>query len=220
MRLSTVSMVVCVGFGGCFGGSPPIRYFALEPAAPTQVVATPYPFTLLVQRFETALVYDRREIVFRPAQHEVRVYDYRHWVARPGRMVAAAVAAHIDTLGLFEAVTTRSTERTAQYVLRGEVTTLDELDLVETKMGEGPSKLWRARLGLKLEVSVIDTQAVIWRHHFEVERQVEHNDPRAVVATLVAIFEDELERALIDLDQTLATHTKTAPRISPTSATP
>lgn len=223
MRFLTIWVVLSLGLGACFGGSPQPRYFALEPAAPERVAAAPYPFTLLVRRFDTALAYDRREIVYRPRDNEVRFYDYRLWIAKPGHMLGEVVAAHIDALGLFEAVTTRSTERLAHYELRGEVMTIDELDQVGVGSGESegkPAKLWRARLGLRLELSAIDTQAVIWRHDFEVERTVAKNDLREVVATLVTILEDELKRAMVDLDRTFAQHTGTAPRVTSTSSVP
>ncbi len=217
MRSRIAIIIAGLGLTACFGGSPQPRYFALEPTAPQRLAVAPYPFTLLVRRFDTALAYDRREIVYRPRDNEVRFYEYRLWIAKPGHMLGEVVASHIDALGLFEAVTMRSTERPAQYELRGEVMAIDELDeleLVGVGESEGkPTKLWKARLGLKLEVSAMDTQAVVWRHDFQVERTVAKNDPREVVATMVTILEDELKRAMVDLDRTFAQLTGTAPRV-------
>lgn len=221
--LAGVCLVACLGLARCFGGSPQPRYFALEPEPPAHAAGTPYPFTLLVRRFDTALAYDRVEIVYRPRPHEVRFYEYRLWIAKPGRMLSEVVAAHIDALGLFDAVTMRSTEQPAQYELRGEELAIDELDssAVEPAPEGRGAEFWKARLAMKLVMSSLDTGKVVWEHEFDAVRDVERRDPRAVVAALAGILEDELGRAMRGLDRAFAGLTGTLPRLgAPATATP
>jgi len=216
-RLGLVAGLAISGsLAGCFGSSPEPRYYAFEPATPARLPGVPYPFTLLVRRFDTALAYDRTELVYRPHEHELRFYPYRLWVARPGRMLSEVVANHLDALGLFEAVTPRPTERPAEYELRGEVLAIDELDPIDVP--EGVKKTWQARLSLKLAVSSTMSGAVVWQHAFETVRDVARHDPRAVVEALAAILDDELGRIAADLDRTFARLTGTAPHLAPPMA--
>ena len=221
----TACCVLALGLAGCFGGSPQPRYYALEPEAPARAPGGAYPFTLLVRRFETALAYDRSEIVYRPSEHELRFYEYRLWIAKPGRMLSEVIATHLDALGLFQAVTTRSTERPAHYELRGEVLAIDEIDRMG-KTGvagerEQATQQWKARLAMKLALSSLDSGEVVWAHAFETVRDVDRHDPHAVIEVLAAILDDELARMTAELDRTFARITGTPPRLEPAvTATP
>lgn len=177
-------LVLVTLLGGCFGSTPQPVHYTLEPLATRPLSPRPLPMTLLVHRFDAALAIDRVELVYRPRGHELRTYDLHRWVARPGPMVGEAVARHLEAARLFSAVTTRPTEGPADFELRGVVLALEELS-------HGP---WRARLAIKVTMTEMDTGQVVWEHAFDVVRAVAHERPDAVVATLVLLFGDELER--------------------------
>lgn len=183
--LASLSIVL----GACFGSTPQPVQYTLEPLVTRRSESRPEPLTLLVHRFDAALAIDRVELVYRPRGHELRYYDLHRWVARPGRMVGEAIARHLDEARLFAAVTSRPTEGPADFELRGVVLALEELS-------HGP---WRARLAIKMTMSEIETGAVVWEHAFDVVRAVSPERPDAVVATLVEVFGDELERMTVSL---------------------
>jgi ABC-type uncharacterized transport system auxiliary subunit len=178
------SLLLITLLGGCFGSTPQPVQYTLEPNVTPAADYRPRPLTLLVHRFDTALAIDRVELVYRPKGHELRTYDLHRWVARPGRMVSEAIARHLEQARLFATVTSRPTEGRADLELRGVVLALEELS-------QGP---WRARLAVEMTLTEIDTGRVVWEHGFDVVRAVAPERADAVVATLVAIFGDELAR--------------------------
>jgi ABC-type uncharacterized transport system auxiliary subunit len=178
-----LALIALIG-GGCFGSTPQPVNYSLEPPATRPLESRPQPTTLLVHRFDAALAVDRVELVYRPKGHELRYYALHRWVARPGRMVGEAIVRHLDEAHLFSTVTSRQTEGRADFELRGVVLAMEELS-------DGP---WQARLAIRMTMSEIDTGKVVWEHGCDVVRAVAHERPDAVVATLVALFGDELER--------------------------
>jgi ABC-type uncharacterized transport system auxiliary subunit len=188
------------------------------------VATAAYPFTLYVRRFDSAIAYDRPEIVYRADEHELRYYQYRLWIAKPGRMVGEQVAKHLEAIGLFEAVTLRPTERVAHFELGGVVLSIDVLDpgadgetSAEASAEDRAEQPWRARLAMRLMLTSSDSGEIIWKHTFVATRDVARHDPRAVVATLTAILDEQLAQLGDELDHVFARITATRPRLVATA---
>lgn len=221
-HILALALVACAPFGACLGASIEPHYYMISGANPEPVVnatqrvaptiadvadtgaraaaaATPWPLSLVVARFETQFVYDRLELVYRPAPHELRFDAYRLWAARPGRMLSDAVADHLRATGRFAAVSTHP-PLAADFELRGLVERLEEVDHDKTH--------WTARLAMRFELVALPGDQVVWRHAFDTERALAAPRPGDVVTTLDAILADELARLSAGLDQYLATRTQ------------
>lgn len=179
----------------CFGTSQEPVYYQLEGSgavAPRTRTAS----TLVVTRFDVRAPYDRPELVYRQKGRELRFYPFDLWASKPGRMMAEAVTEHLRTAGLFADVSMRTTVGNADYELRGEVVTVEELDVGERD--------WRAHLAMRFELVSLATNEVVMRHAFDSERPVAERKVSAVAEALDAILGAELGTLTTQLDEQLA----------------
>ncbi len=179
--LTMVSMVLLTG---CFGSSPQLVYYALEGDAKVTPTHPRSPAKLVVTRFEVRAQYDRPELMYRKNERELRFYPFDLWASKPGRMMAEAVTQHLRKAGLFTAVAMQTVTGGADYELRGEVITLEELDLGERD--------WRAHLAMRFELVRLDDGAVVMRYAFDEQRPVPERKVAAVADKLDEILGDEL----------------------------
>ena len=179
-----LTMVSSLVLTGCFGTSPQPVYYALEGDAAKVVPHTRTEAKLVVTRFDVRAQYDRPELVYRKNERELRFYPFDLWASKPGRMMAEAVTQHLRKAGLFTAVAMQTVTGGADYELRGEVITLEELDLGERD--------WRAHLAMRFELVRLDDGAVVMRYAVDEQRPVPERKVAAVADKLDEILGDEL----------------------------
>jgi len=179
----------------CFGTSQEPVYYALEGTGPVPP-RTRTAATLVVTRFEVHAPYDRPELVYRQKGRELRFYPFDLWASKPGRMMAEAATGHLRAAGLFANVSMRSTAGLADYELRGEVVTVEELDVGERD--------WRAHLAMRFELVSLATGEVVLRHAFDSERPVAVRTVSAVAQALDEILGAELTNLTTLLAEQLA----------------
>ena len=179
-----LTMVSSLVLTGCFGTSQQPVYYALEGDAAKVVPHTRTEAKLVVTRFDVRAQYDRPELVYRKNERELRFYPFDLWASKPGRMMAEAVTAHVRQAGLFATVTMQTMAGDADYELRGEVLTLEELDLGERD--------WHAHLAMRFELVRLSDEEVVMRHAFDETRPVPERKVAAVADKLDEILGQEL----------------------------
>ncbi|MCA9519220.1 MAG: membrane integrity-associated transporter subunit PqiC, partial [Myxococcales bacterium] len=123
----------------------------------------------------------------------LRFYPYHLWAAPPGRMLSETVASHLQRARV---VGFGSRDAAADYELLGQVTALEEKDVTEED--------WRAHLAMRFQLVETRTGRVVWEHAFDEEKKVAERKPRAVVAAMDAILDEQLEGLTAALDGYLA----------------
>lgn len=180
----------------CFGTSQQPVYYALEGTGEVTPRAVKWPHSLVVTRFTVRAPYDRPELVYRKAGRELRFYPFDLWAGKPGRMMAEAVTEHLRSAGIFRDVTMSTVAGEADFELRGEVVTIEELDVAE--------KDWRAHLEMRFELVSVATSEVVMRHKFDTNRPVLEHKISAVARVLDEILGAELANLTTAIDAHLA----------------
>src|SRR5580698_7528740 len=128
IRVFLVSVVVglLAGCGSVMG--PAVRYYKLDiPPAPTPAgpsVSAP----LRIEPFRTTSLLRQDRIVYLPSPVEVGFYEYHRWAERPNDTVTKALADQLMGRGLFQSVEISDGSERAEYVLRGSIDRLQEVD--------------------------------------------------------------------------------------------
>ena len=126
------------------------NYYMLAMAPSKQAPANdPSQFaTVAVRRFETPAYLRQGRIVYRKSPQEVGFYDYHRWASDPGQVVTLAVIDSLRSTGIFSSVESYDGQDHPEYLLRGRLERLDEVDLGFRTAGccaEERSRTWPAR---------------------------------------------------------------------------
>lgn len=157
-RLALVAGVfaLAVGMAACGGKIPQSHYYTLESSLPSPPAAAdpPVPADVVVMKFTVgtqALAQDR--LVYREGAHQVSFYEYHRWVDAPAEMATQNVIDHLRRSGLFRSVRAFTGASTADYLLRGRLENLEEVDS-ESSVS--------ARVALMAELVDSKSHAVVW----------------------------------------------------------
>jgi len=205
---NAIALLVLVLTGwACFGGNPPERtYFALQYPMGEQVKRYQeprHPVFIRVQRFDTALAYNRQEIVYRKDPHSFRYYAYRLWAAKPPKLLGEVITNHLRLSNLAEEVTQDIGDKAPDYELRAVVLALEEMNASETE--------WFAHVSIRLSLSRYKDNAQIWEYTFDERRPVYVRQPVHVVRTISEILEEQTNEVVRQLDVVLSKELNVAP---------
>ena len=172
MRALLVSIFVGL-LAGCGNVQGPVtRYYKLEiPPAPTPAGPS-VPVPLRIEPFQTTSLLRQDRIVYCPSPVEVGFYDYHRWAERPNDAVTKALADRLTGRRLFQSVEISNGPEKAEYVLRGSIDRLQEVDYkgavkVQVSISaelEDPvhrDKIWSSVASSEFVVSKSDVQAVV-----------------------------------------------------------
>ncbi len=182
-----------LALAGCGGKIPPTHHYTLEPAmAAPPAAATSYPLNLTVMRFTAARALEQDRLVFRPAPHKVEFYEYHRWADAPPDMVTKHVVSQLRSSGLFRSVSTTLAGGNADYILRGNIDSLEEVDA---------SDAVSARVALSVELVDARTRQVVWTGRGSHETSVGERSVDGIVRAL----NDSLKQSIEQLTRGLAT---------------
>ncbi|MDX9723650.1 MAG: ABC-type transport auxiliary lipoprotein family protein [Myxococcota bacterium] len=191
-------LAVALLLPACFGGNTTERtYFAIDyPVEQTWSYATArFPYQVRVQRFDSALAYDRQELVYRASPHQFQYYWYKLWASKPSKMLREVLVRHLRHAAIFSDVTLDLGDRMPDYDLACEILAIEELNAA--------SDQWFARLAMRLILTDFEDGSVVWEYEFDERRPVYNRAPVYVVQTLSEIARVELSRAFAQLDELL-----------------
>ena len=188
-RLGGVLLLVLCS--SCLGGAPPQtrHYYHLPGARPAKEQADGP--RVAVRDLAPTAGYESAKLVYRVSRHEIRYYEYRQWVAQPGRLLADMTARHLRSSGYFAEVEGYDKLKDPQLVVEGTVEAIEEID---------GKTAWEAHLAVKWVVRRAGSDRVLVRYGFDVRRQCDRADPDAVVDALGSIFAEqaaELARRIV-----------------------
>jgi cholesterol transport system auxiliary component len=176
IRLSLACLAGILALGAC-GHVPRTRYFTLSTPAPAPGVDSKTPFVLDVPRFQAAEGLRDDRILYFPAPTELNYYRYHRWVAQPADLMAELVADRLRGTGAFAEVRLFPREKPGDYILRGRLSHLEELD-------DQPGG--RVRVGVALELIRSRDQKTVWKDRRVVVGEIPDKGVEGVVAALNA----------------------------------
>ena len=190
MRMFLVSVVVglLAGCGSVKG--PATRYYKLDiPPAPTPAGPS-VPVPLRIEPFRTNALLRQDRIVYRPSPVEVGFYEYHRWAERPNDTVTKALADRLTGRRLFQSVEISDGAERAEYVLRGSIDRLQEVDYHGAV---------RVQVSISAELEDPVRREKIWASVASSEFVVGKSDVQAVVTAMGQASQQSIERLVTDV---------------------
>ncbi len=177
----------------CGGAVPPTNYYVLDLPAPAPAAAR-LEHTAVLMPIRAGRVIRQGRIVYRESPEEVGYYEYHRWAEDPEDSVARSLRQQVLALGTFARVAEFDGRTTADYVLRGELLRLEEVD-----HGGGV----RAAVEISLELVEAATARVVWAGTAETTEMVPASEMRSVVSRLSAAADQAIRQLSGELDRHL-----------------
>jgi ABC-type uncharacterized transport system auxiliary subunit len=194
--MRTFSVSVAVGLlAGC--GSvrgPATRYYKLDiPPAPA-ATGPSTSASLRIEPFRATSLLRQDRIVYRPSPEEVGFYEYHRWAELPNETITKAIADQLIRRRVFQSVEISDGGEKVDYVLRGSVDRLQEVDYTGAV---------RVQVSISVELENPAQQQTIWSSAASSERVVTKNDVQAVVAAMGQASQQSILRLTTDVTKFL-----------------
>jgi ABC-type uncharacterized transport system auxiliary subunit len=177
---------------GC-GKLPTTRYYAIDTHLPAAAATRTLPLDVAVARFRTSQMLAQDRLVYRQGSNVVNYYNYDRWSVAPPDMLTDALVRTLRDSGMFRSVATMQGGPRVDYLLRGYLERLEEVD-----SADGVS----ARVALHLEAVDMKTNAVVWTGRGSAERPVSDRSVTGVVREL----NEGISESLQQVTRSLAGH--------------
>lgn len=204
-----VLVVVAAGVLLACGGAPKSQFYTLStsPAASGSSGSSSSQVGVAAPRASHMLRQDR--VVYFTAENELNYYANHRWADTPPRLVQTQLMRQLNASGLFGNVVAYRAQKGLDYVLRGRLLAMEEVDTA-TEI--------KARFGLELELVRQEDDRVVWTGRHSCERPVGVKSVGAVVDTMNGCVQEslgELARslgaALPEVDAARQAESKTKP---------
>lgn len=161
------------------GAARPVKYYTLNPAPiPEPSVSVendaPLPVTILIGRITASHLYRDNPIVYSTGSVELGTYQDHRWAEVPTEMLETMLTQSLRAKGKFRSVGRLGSRARGDYVLRGHLYSLEEVD--------SPSLV--ARFSLSLELFQPTTGNVVWSQSYSHDEPVNKKTVSAVVEAL------------------------------------
>jgi uncharacterized lipoprotein YmbA len=169
-------------------------YYALHIAPDAKPAASDGRRTVAVavRRFETADYIRQGRIVYRETPEQVGFYDYHRWVADPGATVTTAMIDALRSARLFSVVVPDDGQEQQDWVLRGRLARLDEVDY-----GGGV----RVETRLVAELVNRHTGEMLWTGEASETSNIETRTVDSVVGAMSHAVATSIDRLIASMDQ-------------------
>jgi ABC-type uncharacterized transport system auxiliary subunit len=184
-------LVVVSVFTGCGSvRAPTIKYYKLDVPPVPAPTGPPVTASLRIEPFHTASLLRQDRIVYRPSAVEVGFYEYHRWAEPPNDTLTRALADQIMKRRFFQSVAVSNGVEKADYVLRGNVERLQEVDY--------PGAV-RVQVSISAELEDPVRKLVIWSGAASSEWPVSKGDVQAVVAAMGQASQQGIARLAADI---------------------
>jgi len=178
-------LLALLGLASMACGNPPrTSYYTvrLNPAGPIASASGSGQLGVAVPQANHLLRQDR--IVYFTDRHGLNFYHYHRWAEPPAFMVQSALIRRLQGAGLFANVVAYRAQKGLDYMLRGRLLALEEVD-AGTEVS--------ARFGLELELVRQEDAQMVWNGSHNCQRAVATKSVEAVVEALSGCVEEGLE---------------------------
>jgi len=182
---------------GC-GAARPVHYYTPEqPPAAQPAVSKAHAVSLLVARVRATRLLEDDRIVYGTSPVEMGVYSEHRWAEPPPEMIETMLIERLRATGQYQSVQRLSGAARGDYVVRGRLIALKELDL--------PSGIV-ARFAMELDLFQPKTGTVVWSQTYQHDEPVQKKSVEAVVEALQQNVETGLGQLTAGLGEYFAAH--------------
>jgi ABC-type uncharacterized transport system auxiliary subunit len=185
--LAVTAMLICIACGTAIR---PMHYYTLERAAAVPTPnSNPIPITLLVGRVTGSHLYRDDRVVFGNGSGELGLYESQRWVETPIDMMEAVILQTLRANGRFRTVQPMGSEAVGEYIVRGHLISLDEIDAASLAV----------RFSIELELFDRKTGTTVWTGSYT------HDEPvsEKTVAAIVEAFNRNVHAGIDQLTSSL-----------------
>jgi len=196
----TIIFLACLA-AGCVSAKSP-RYYRLSLAgvatpsnAGTPSNAAPFQVSILVGRLTAPRILRDDRVVYGMSDVEMGVDEYHRWTEPPTEMIEELLVVRLRRSGQYKSVQRISSTARGDYLLRGHLSSLNEVD--------DPAGI-KARFNVQLELFDQKSGSVIWADSYSHDEPVEKKSVTAVVESLQKSVNAGLEQLTANLAQYFA----------------
>ena len=179
---------------GCVSARSP-RYYRLNLVPVAQASASPFQVSILVGRLTAPRILRDDRVVYGMSDVELGVDEYHRWTEPPTEMIEGLLVQQLRHSGQYKSVQRISSTARGDYLLRGHLTSLNEVD--------DPSGI-KARFNIQLELFDQKSGSVIWTSSYSHDEPVEKRTVTAVVESLQKTVNAGIEQLTSGLAQYFA----------------
>jgi ABC-type uncharacterized transport system auxiliary subunit len=196
-RLASWTIFLACLAAGCVSAKSP-RYYRLNPApVATQSNTAPFQVSILVGRLTAPRILRDDRVVYGMSDVEMGVDEYHRWTEPPTEMIEDLLVQRLRRSGQYKSVQRISSTARGDYLLRGHLTSLNEVDQ--------PAGI-KARFNIQLELFEQKSGSVVWTGSYSHDEPVEKKSVTAVVESLEKSVNEGLEQLTANLAQYFGTH--------------
>jgi ABC-type uncharacterized transport system auxiliary subunit len=196
-RLASWTMFLACLAAGCVSARSP-RYYRLNLApATTQSNLSPFQVSILVGRLTAPRILRDDRVVYGMSDVELGVDEYHRWTEPPTEMIEDLLVQQLRHSGQYKSVQRISSTARGDYLLRGHLTSLNEVD--------DPSGI-KARFNIQLELFDQKSGSVVWTGSYSHDEPVEKKTVTAVVESLQKSVNEGIEQLTVGLAQYFSSH--------------
>jgi ABC-type uncharacterized transport system auxiliary subunit len=196
-RIQLSLVVLLAGSLAACSASRPVKYYVLDPGpAPTSAASAPLSVTLLVARVTAAHVYRDDRLVYGAGPVQLGLHEYERWASPPADMMQDLLIATLRSSGQYRAVSQVSSNVKGDYIVRGHLNALDEVDKPELV----------GRFSFQLELFDPKTGSTVWADSYSHEEPVTGKTVADVVVALDHNVQTGLNQLVGKMNQYLAAH--------------
>jgi ABC-type uncharacterized transport system auxiliary subunit len=178
----------------CVSAKSP-RYYRLNLVPVGQASASPFQVSVLVGRLTAPRILRDDRVVYGMSDVELGVDEYHRWTEPPTEMIEDLLVQRLRHSGQYKSVQRISSTARGDYLLRGHLTSLNEVD--------DPSGI-KARFNIQLELFDQKSGSVVWTSSYSHDEPVEKKTVTAVVESLQKTVNAGIEQLTAALAQYFA----------------
>jgi ABC-type uncharacterized transport system auxiliary subunit len=183
-----------------------MKYYVLDPgplAAPSG--ATQYPVTLLVGRISASRLFQDDRIVYGSGPVQLGTFSYDRWAEPPAGMIQDLLIAALRSSGQYRAVSPIGSNVRGDYVVRGRLWDMSEVDLPELM----------ARFSFQVELFDPKSHTTVWSTRYEHDEPAQGKTVKDVVEAMDKNVRAGMQQITSGLGEYFASHPVEQPQPQP-----
>jgi uncharacterized lipoprotein YmbA len=187
LSIALLLMMAFIALTGCARTRYPSYYTLNVPPAPDPPAQPGVRPSIAVQEFRSPAYLCQGPIVYRVSPEQIGFYEYHRWAADPRTVITGAVLDHLRTDGQFSMVSAYDGHSDMDYVLRGRLEKLEEVD-----SGEGV----KVEVAISAQITRLGSGATVWSNAVSEVATLSQRDVPGVVSQMNRLTEMAIDKLL------------------------
>ena len=195
-KLMILCLFPCLFLGACLNLKQPrneVTFYTLEYDTPLKNKGQALPYSIGLERFSVAPVYNSNQIIYRDGSFRRASYTYHKWRANPGDLITYFLARDMKASGFFKAALSQDSGIPVTHTLEGSVEEFFELDTAET---------WSAVLTLSITLMVEDepdiSKRILYQKTYRAVKGCKQRNPQALAEAMSHAMAEVSEKIIRD----------------------